>query len=293
MLEVWVGAERFEFSDDEVVTIGRADSCSVPIEDHRISRRHVEARCEHGYWRLSDLGSANGTFAAGRRIQVIDVRQPVEVSLADPDAGIVLKLCPQGSTETIRVDGPQGSAYALRIGRARDNDIVLEDTRSSRYHAELIPRGDLAEICDRGSANGTRVNGKLVDREQVGPGDLVEIGDTTLRVVAAMNRLILEVVAQGVTQHGNDGDRSNTPTTPAVPASDQPHVTPRECEVLSLVAGGASDKEIAATLFIGVTSVRSHLDRIQQKTGRRRRADLTRLAYELGVDPRSATASSG
>ena len=293
MLEVWVGAERFDFDDDEVVTIGRTDSCSVRIEDHRISRRHVEARCENGYWRLLDLGSANGTFAAGRRIQDMEIRHALDVSLADPDTGIVVKLCPQGPAETLRVDGPQGSAYALRIGRARDNDIVLEDTRSSRYHAELIPRGEIAEICDRGSANGTRVNGKVVDRQEVSPGDLVEIGDTTLRVVAAANRLILEVVAEGVTQHGSDGGRDATPTTPATPTEALPSVTPREREVLSLVAGGASDKDIAATLFIGVTSVRSHLDRIQQKTGRRKRADLTRLAYELGVEPRAATPVSG
>ena len=70
-------------------------------------------------------------------------------------------------------------------------------------------------------------------------------------------------------------------------------MTERERELLALVAGGASDKEIAAALFIGVTTVRSHLDRIQQKTGRRKRADLTRLAFELGIEPRAAAAAAG
>lgn len=292
VLEVWVGEQRYDFDDDVVVTIGRADTCSIQIDDHRISRRHLEARCEDGYWRLVDQGSANGTFAAGRRIHDVELRQALDVYLADPDTGILVQLCPQGPTETIRVDAPEGSAYALRIGRARDNDIVLDDTLSSRYHAELIPRGERAEIRDCGSANGTKVNGKIVDRAEVGPGDMVEIGDTTLRVVQSSNRLVLEVVAQGVTLHG-DG-RNHTPAADSTtPPPDLPAVTDRERELLALVAGGASDKQIAAVLFISVTTVRSHLDRIQQKTGRRKRADLTRLAYELGVEPLSPAAYSG
>jgi DNA-binding NarL/FixJ family response regulator len=60
-------------------------------------------------------------------------------------------------------------------------------------------------------------------------------------------------------------------------------LTPRECEILSLVADGETDSEIAERLFISVRTVRSHLDRIRDKTGHRRRADLTRLAYEEGV----------
>ena len=63
--------------------------------------------------------------------------------------------------------------------------------------------------------------------------------------------------------------------------------------MIALVAGGASDKEIGATLYISVSSVRSHLDRIQQKTGWRKRADLTCLAYELGLTPRAPAADRG
>jgi DNA-binding CsgD family transcriptional regulator len=42
-----------------------------------------------------------------------------------------------------------------------------------------------------------------------------------------------------------------------------------------------TDKEIAAELVISLATVRSHLDRIRDKTGRRRRPDLTRLSDEL------------
>lgn len=57
----------------------------------------------------------------------------------------------------------------------------------------------------------------------------------------------------------------------------------REREILGLVAAGETDQDIAESLFISVRTVRSHLDRIRDKTGRRRRADLTRLAVEEGL----------
>ncbi len=58
----------------------------------------------------------------------------------------------------------------------------------------------------------------------------------------------------------------------------QPELTPRERQLVALVAQGMTDKQIAAHLFISLRTVRSHLDRIRDKTGCRRRADLTRLA---------------
>ncbi len=55
----------------------------------------------------------------------------------------------------------------------------------------------------------------------------------------------------------------------------------RELEILRLLAAGERDQDIARELFITVATVRTHLDRIRDKTGRRRRPDLTRLAIEL------------
>ena len=57
----------------------------------------------------------------------------------------------------------------------------------------------------------------------------------------------------------------------------------RELELVTLVARGSTDAQIAAQLFISVSTVRSHLDRIRDKTGCRRRADLTRLALHAGL----------
>jgi predicted ATPase/DNA-binding CsgD family transcriptional regulator len=57
----------------------------------------------------------------------------------------------------------------------------------------------------------------------------------------------------------------------------------RERELVTLVAQGRTDAQIAAELFISVRTVGSHLDRIRDKTGYRRRADLTRLALAVGL----------
>ena len=64
-------------------------------------------------------------------------------------------------------------------------------------------------------------------------------------------------------------------------------LTAREQEVLALVANGATDQAVARRLSIAVATVRSHLDRIRDKTGRRRRSDLTRYAIETGIADRS------
>jgi DNA-binding CsgD family transcriptional regulator len=57
----------------------------------------------------------------------------------------------------------------------------------------------------------------------------------------------------------------------------------RERELVTLVAQGASNAQIAGQLLISVRTVGSHLDRIRDKTGCRRRADLTRLALTAGL----------
>ena len=76
----------------------------------------------------------------------------------------------------------------------------------------------------------------------------------------------------------------------ATPSPQQPGAPPgpaglsaRERELVALVARGRTDAQIAAELFISVRTVRSHLDRIRDKTGCRRRADLTRLALNSGL----------
>jgi DNA-binding NarL/FixJ family response regulator len=65
---------------------------------------------------------------------------------------------------------------------------------------------------------------------------------------------------------------------------DRFDLTDRELEVLRLVAEGETDREIAADLYIAVATVRSHLDRIRDKTGARRRVQMAALHKALSPD---------
>ena len=67
------------------------------------------------------------------------------------------------------------------------------------------------------------------------------------------------------------------------PAPGAGTLSARERELVTLVARGRTDADIAAQLYISIRTVRSHLDRIRDKTGCRRRADLTRLALSEGL----------
>jgi DNA-binding CsgD family transcriptional regulator len=70
-------------------------------------------------------------------------------------------------------------------------------------------------------------------------------------------------------------------TDPGLPQPAAPvpgTLSARERELVTLIARGRTDAQIAGELCISIRTVRSHLDRIRDKTGCRRRADLTRLA---------------
>jgi ATP/maltotriose-dependent transcriptional regulator MalT len=62
-------------------------------------------------------------------------------------------------------------------------------------------------------------------------------------------------------------------------------VTPRELEVLSLVAGGASNLEAAAGLFISEATVKTHLLHLYEKLGVNDRAAAVAVAYDRGLLP--------
>jgi DNA-binding CsgD family transcriptional regulator len=64
------------------------------------------------------------------------------------------------------------------------------------------------------------------------------------------------------------------------PAPGLGRLSARERELVTLVARGLTDAQIAEQLYISIRTVRSHLDRIRDKTGCRRRADLTRIALQ-------------
>jgi DNA-binding CsgD family transcriptional regulator len=98
---------------------------------------------------------------------------------------------------------------------------------------------------------------------------------------AAMTLATAAELAAMITVTDAPSEAGSTTAT-EVPRAAAP-LSPRERELVALIARGLTDAQIAVELFISVRTVRSHLDRIRDKTGCRRRADLTRLALEEGL----------
>jgi DNA-binding NarL/FixJ family response regulator len=74
----------------------------------------------------------------------------------------------------------------------------------------------------------------------------------------------------------------------AMAAPDENELTPREADVLRLMAAGRSNREIARDLFVSEATVKTHVNRIFAKTGSRDRAQAVHYAYAHGfVSPKT------
>jgi dipeptidyl aminopeptidase/acylaminoacyl peptidase len=69
----------------------------------------------------------------------------------------------------------------VTFGRAPDNDVVVGDAATSGRHGRIEVRGGAFWISDLGSTNGTLVNGEPVIERQLADGDLIAIGQNTIR----------------------------------------------------------------------------------------------------------------
>jgi len=73
-------------------------------------------------------------------------------------------------------------AGTLRLGRALDNDIVLADDRVSRHHGQVAVRLGMLVYTDLGSTNGSLLNGAAVREIALGPGDVLQLGSSTVTI---------------------------------------------------------------------------------------------------------------
>ena len=101
---------------------------------------------------------------------------------------------------------------------------------------------------------------------------------SAIRTVAAGEALLAPSVTRRLIAHFTESDRARR-TTPL--GLDE--LTEREREVLSLVARGLSNAELAETLHVSLPTVKSHVSRILTKLGARDRTQLVVLAYESGL----------
>ena len=101
---------------------------------------------------------------------------------------------------------------------------------------------------------------------------------SAIRTVAAGEALLAPSVTRRLIAHFAEGA-----TVPRRTARHLDELTEREREVLSLVARGLSNAELAGTLHVSLPTVKTHVSRILTKLGARDRTQLVVLAYESGL----------
>lgn len=77
------------------------------------------------------------------------------------------------------------NSFPITLGRSSKNDFSIPDELLSRHHCSIDMRDNELWLTDLASANGTAVNGKIIDEVRINPGDLIQLGDTTLKLTEA------------------------------------------------------------------------------------------------------------
>jgi len=162
--------------DDEKTTIesdaGWGDEASTTVEQQEIARSLAESAPR----RQQIITNVTNTNAGGLDESTVDDQNNPLLQ-----AQSAARLVVTGGNDTgLEQAIDAGKAYT--IGRGLDNDIVLTDIAVSRKHFDLRNDGGSWVIVDRGSGNGTVVNGNLEDNPfMLANGDVIEIGNTTFR----------------------------------------------------------------------------------------------------------------
>jgi DNA-binding NarL/FixJ family response regulator len=180
------------------------------------------------------------------------------------------------------------------VERARDErpDIVLMDLRMPRLEGAAATREILTSLPD------TRVlvlttyadDEFLFPALQAGARGYLTKDATADEIEQAIRALAagqthLDPAVQQRLVHAVLDRTPQTPTTltPPPPTEFPDELTPREAEVLKLIAAGLSNSEIADTLVLSNATVKTHVNRIFYKTGARDRAQAVRYAYQHGL----------
>ncbi|HEU5013705.1 MAG TPA: DUF3662 and FHA domain-containing protein [Roseiflexaceae bacterium] len=124
-------------------------------EDASVPRRTIQVVAE------TSSGPAPDETAAHTQV--------IQTASQQPRARLLLQT-PSG-THVIPME-----STLLTVGRGLNNDVILEDTRVSRNHAQLRYRSRRFWITDLSSTNGTYVNGEPVEERALRDGDVISLG---------------------------------------------------------------------------------------------------------------------
>jgi DNA-binding NarL/FixJ family response regulator len=214
------------------------------------------------------------------------------VLIADDDhlmrAGLVAVL---ESDEEIEVVGQASTGReAIALTRRRQPDVVLMDVQMPDLDGiaatrELAGASAAARVLilttfeeDDYIFGGLRAGASGFLLKRTRPEELIR----AVHTIAAGESLLSPSVTRRVI------DRMASQAGPEPAAPDEPAIgdlTPRERQVLELLAGGRSNAEIAAALVIEESTVKTHVKRILMKLGLRDRVQAVIFAYEHGLTP--------
>jgi len=218
------------------------------------------------------------------------VTGPIRVLVADDQRvvreglGTLLRLITGIEVVGTAADGNEALALAIQLRP----HVVLMDLR--------MPRCDGIEATRRLRERDAGIKVLVLttyadDRSVIDALRAGARGYLTKDAGAAEIREALERVTRGqpvidpaVQQHLLDAITASEPRPGAEPAPQFPAgLTAREAEVLSLIAQGLSNSEIAGRLLVSETTVKSHINHLFAKTGVRDRAQAVTYAYQHGL----------
>jgi ABC transport system ATP-binding/permease protein len=165
----------------------------------------------------------------------------------------------------------------VTIGRAPENNVVLNDLLVSRHHAILRRSGDRWELADLNSANGTYVNGNRISSWFIGPDDVVGIGHQ-----------LLVLSGDTLVEHVDTGDVSYEATNLRVVTNkgkvllaDVSFALPERCFMAVVGPSGAGK----STLLAALTGFRPAGSGAVQYDGRDLYENYAELRHRIGFVP--------
>ena len=217
--------------------------------------------------------------------QVPYVREEAQRTVAVPiiQPTVAAQPAAEGTTvsqvRTLDSAAPAGARVAsASIGRALDNDIVIQDVLASRHHAFLTPTPIGAEIRDADSINGTFVNGTRVGSAILNEGDVVTIGNVDLVFTGG----ILARRTEAATRTGGLEVRSVEFSIDGKMLLENISMTARPGTLTALIGGSGAGKSTLSRLVAGYTTPTGGLVTFE---GHNIHAEYASLRSRIGMVP--------
>ena len=183
---------REEFLSKAVTTVGRSRSSMIQVVSPTVSGNHAKLELTRKGHAITDLGSTNGTFVNGRRLEVdrphlLATNDIIRFADALGNSASLTYFAPSGFSDISHDDIARVFSITdevAYIGRNPDAAITLNHPAVSWNHAKVIrANGDRFTIQDLSSHNGTFLNGSQLRQHKATPltrGDVIQIGPFNL-----------------------------------------------------------------------------------------------------------------